>query len=238
MSTLSPVRIVHDDGAVVAVDKDAGEAVIPERGGDPAACLRGRLERQEGRRLFVVHRIDKDVSGLVVFAGNADAHRQLSLVFEKRQVRKTYLAFAAGELEAGMGTIDVALHSARKGKSRPARDGEPGRREASTGYEVERRWHQGGHTISFVEVHPTTGRHHQIRVHFRSVGAPLLFDPLYGRGLMPPGLEDAPASRLALHARRLEFPSPAGGRLSLDAPLAPELAALSSWLDGTWRAEG
>jgi 23S rRNA-/tRNA-specific pseudouridylate synthase len=209
--------------------------VIAERGGPPESCLRRRLERQLGRRLWVVHRIDRDASGLVVFAGSAAAHRAASLAFEHRQVAKTYVAFAAGTLEPDRGRIDVALHAARKGKTRPARPGEPGRREAATEYAVQARWRRGDTAVSLLEARPLTGRHHQIRVHLRSMGAPLLFDPLYGRGLMPPDLDGAPCGRLALHAQRLELPTPQGDeRLVLEAPLATDLQDLHTWLDSHW----
>lgn len=230
-----PLLLLHDDDDLVAVCKPPGEPVIAERGGPPEACLRRRLEAQIGRRLWIVHRIDRDASGLVIFAGNADAHRTLSLAFERRQVVKTYVALAGGEIEKKRGTIDVALHSARKGKSRPARPGEPGRRAATTEYAVEKSWHREGAVVSLLEVHPRTGRRHQIRVHFRSLGAPLLFDPLYGRGLLPPGLDGAPCRRLTLHARRLELPAPGGdGGLVIEAPPAEDLEQLQSWLGAEW----
>ena len=230
-----PLLLLHEDDDLVAVSKPPGEAVIPERGGAPDACLRRRLEAQIGRRLWVVHRIDRDASGLVVFAGNADAHRFLSLAFEHRQVTKTYRALAGGALEREHGTIDVALHAARRGKSRPAQPGEPGRREAITEYAVERTWRREGAVVSLIEVRPRTGRRHQIRVHLRSIAAPLLFDPLYGRRTLPPGLDRAPCARLALHARRLDLPAPkGGGRLVLEAPLAEDLEQLQSWLDSEW----
>ena len=230
-----PLVLVHDDPDVVAVSKPSGEPVIAERAGPPQACLRRRLEAQLGQRLWVVHRIDRDASGLVVFARNAAAHRALSLAFERRQVEKSYVALAGGEIEREHGTIDVALHAARKGKARPARPDEPGRREATTEYAVEKSWRRGDAVVSLVELRPRTGRHHQIRVHLRSMGAPLLFDPLYGRGLVPPGLDEAPCDRLALHALRLDLPAPGGdGRLALEAPLAEDLQQLQSWLDTEW----
>ncbi len=230
-----PLRLLHDEDDLVAVSKPAGEPVIAERGGPPEGCLRRRLEQQLGRRLWVVHRIDRDASGLVVFAGSAAAHRAASLAFEHRQVGKTYVAFVAGTLEPDRGRIDVPLHAARKGKARPARPEEPGRREAATEYVVRRRWHRNNTVLTLLEAHPLTGRHHQIRVHLRSIGAPLLFDPLYGRGRMPPELDGAPCGRLALHALRLELPSPKGDeRLVLEAPLATDLQDLHAWLDGLW----
>jgi RluA family pseudouridine synthase len=229
---------VHEDSDIVAVSKPTGEPVIAERGRPPDACLRRRLESELGQRLWVVHRIDRDASGLVAFARNADAHRTLSLAFEKRRVEKTYVAFAGGEFEREHGTIDVALHPARKGKTRLAGPREPGSQEARTDYAVEKSWRREGAVVSLVEVRPRTGRHHQIRVHLRSVGTPLLFDPLYGRGLMPPGLDGAPCRRLALHAWRLDLPRLDGeGRLELEAPPAEDLEDLRTWLDAHWPYE-
>jgi tRNA pseudouridine32 synthase/23S rRNA pseudouridine746 synthase len=183
-------------------------------------------------RLWVVHRIDRDASGVVLFARNAQAHRALSLSFERREAHKTYLAFVSGVLTPARGRIEVPLHPARKGKTRPARPGERGQQSAATDYATKRIWRFGGETVSLVEAHPVTGRHHQIRVHLRSIEAPILFDRLYGRGFAPETLGGAPCSRLALHAHRIELPAPqGGGTLTVEAPLAPDLAALRSWLD-------
>jgi len=229
----SAIVILHDDGALVAVAKPSGEPVIAARGEPPEACLQKRLERQLGRRVYVVHRIDKDASGVVVFALDADAHRAASLAFEHRDVRKHYLAYAAGELSPAAGRLDVPLHAARKGKTRPARPGEPGAQAAVTDYATSRRFRLSDEAlVSLVEVRPQQGRHHQIRVHLRAAGTPILFDPLYGRGLMPSALAGAPCSRLALHALRLELPSTDGSRtLTIEAPLEPDLDALAGWLD-------
>jgi RluA family pseudouridine synthase len=233
-----PLALLHEDRDLVAVAKPPGEPVIAARGEPPEACLQRRLGRQLGRRLWVVHRIDRDVSGVVVFACNPEAHRALSMAFEHRRVQKTYVAFTAGALEPPRGRLSLPLHAARKGKARPALSGEAGARDAVTDYVVRKRWRQEGAVVSLVEAHPLTGRHHQIRVHLRASGAPLLFDPLYGRGLMPAALADAPCQRLALHARRLDLPSPSGtGRVVLEAPPAPDLERLVEWLDATWQAE-
>jgi RluA family pseudouridine synthase len=224
----APLVRLYEDDDVLAVQKPSGEPVIPARDGSAQDCVQRRLERQLGRRLWVVHRIDKDASGVVVFALNAEAHRALSLAFEHRQVAKTYAAFVAGSIEPPQGRLDVPLHPARKGKTRPARPGEPGAQAATTEYATQKRWT----LVSLLEAHPHTGRHHQIRVHLRAAGVPILFDPLYGRGLMPEALAGAPCARLALHARRIDLPAPRGdGRLVIEAPLAPDLAALAEWLD-------
>jgi len=230
-----PATVPYEDEDVVAVSKPPGEPVIAARGEPREACLLRRLEAERRERLFVVHRIDRDASGLVLFARNATAHRALSLAFEQRGVDKTYLAFAAGTLEPPRGRLEMALHAARRGKARPALPREPGRREAVTDYAVQRRWRHADETVSLIEARPRTGRHHQVRVHLRAAGTPILFDPLYGRGALTGSLEGAPCRRLALHALRLEVPSPGGGgRLALEAPLAEDLRRLEAWLDGGW----
>ena len=245
MTDPAPLVRLHEDDDVVAVQKPSGEPVIPARDGSAQDCVQRRLERQLGRRLWVVHRIDKDASGVVVFALNAEAHRALSLAFEHRQVSKTYAAFVAGSIEPPEGRLEVPLHPARKGKTRPARPGEPGAQAATTEYATQKRWtlpadssSPGGteaprnDSVSLLEACPHTGRHHQIRVHLRAAGVPILFDPSTARGLTPEALAGAPCARLALHARRIDLPAPRGeGRLVIEAPLAPDLAALAEWLD-------
>jgi RluA family pseudouridine synthase len=251
VSDPAPLVLLHDDDDFVAVQKPSGEPVIPARDASARECVQRRLERQLGRRLWVVHRIDKDASGVVVFATNAEAHRALSLAFEHRQVSKAYVAFVAGAVEPSRGCLDVPLHAARKGKTRPARPGEPGAQAATTEYVTQKRWALAPSlrdapiaseflrmTVSLLDARPHTGRHHQIRVHLRSLGVPILFDPLYGRGLMPEALAGAPCARLALHARMIDLPAPRGeGRVVVEAPLAPDLAALAVWLDACAHGE-
>ena len=237
--SLPPLTLLHDDGSLVAVDKPAGEPVIAARGEPPEACVQKRLERQLGRRVFVVHRIDQDASGVVLFALDAAAHRAASLAFEHRRVQKHYLAFVAGALEPAEGRIELALHSARRGKTRPAKAGEPGAQSALTEYATRGRWLVGdGGVVSLAAARPHTGRHHQLRVHLRSLGAPILFDPLYGTGRLPEARAEAPCARLALHAERVELQPDGGGPpLDVSAPLAPDLAALAEWLDARATAE-
>jgi RluA family pseudouridine synthase len=226
------VLAVEDD--LVAVDKPAGLPVVPARDEAADRCLRARLEAELGYRLWVVHRLDRDTSGVVVFARDQAAHRVLSLAFERREVAKTYVAFVAGPALPECGRIDLPLHAARRGKARPARPGEPGAQAAVTGWRVVRRWRvagDGGVEVARHELAPETGRHHQIRVHLRSLGVPILFDRLYGKGALalPP---DAPCARLALHALRLTLPAQSGGEArTYEAPLAADLVALERWLD-------
>ena len=232
------VPILDANDGIVAVNKPAGVTVVPAPDVPADACLRAIVERQVGARLWVVHRLDRDVSGVVVFARTAEAHREICLAFEQRDVRKIYLAFTAGVPDPREGLIDAPLHAARKGKSRPARPGEPGAQAAATGYLVRKRWELDGSRVALVDARPQTGRHHQIRVHLRSIGAPILFDEVYGRSLSPDACDEAPCDRIALHASRLVLPQPDGSRLTVDAPLPADLTALLNWLDGGWRAAG
>jgi RluA family pseudouridine synthase len=211
----------------LAVDKPAGLAVIPARGEPFGDSLRARLEAARGERLWVVHRLDRETSGVVLFARTAEAHRTLSLAFERREIAKEYRALTDRSPAPARGTIEVALHDARRGRSRPARPGEPGAKPATTAYTTLRSY--GGGRFAELALLPATGRHHQLRVHLRSIGTPILFDPVYGREVVE--LADAPAHRLALHALRLAFADPVDGSpRTVEAPLAPDLAALAGWL--------
>ena len=226
------ILALEDD--LVAAGKPAGLPVVPARGEPPERCLRARLEGELGARLWVVHRLDRDTSGVVVLARDAGTHRALSLAFERREVGKTYVAFVAGRALPARGRTDQPLHAARRGKARPARAGESGALAAATAWTVGRRWHVAGAAgveIARLELAPETGRHHQLRVHLRALGAPILCDRLYGRGApaLPPG---APCTRLALHALRLTLPALDGHDVrTFEAPLAADLVALEGWLD-------
>jgi RluA family pseudouridine synthase len=228
---LPSLALLHEDEDIVAVAKPSGQAVIAARGEPGALCLQKQVESELHRRVWVVHRIDRDASGVVLFALNAETHRRLSLSFEHRQVVKTYAAFVAGAIDPPRGRVEVPLHAARRGKARPAVPGEPGALPSVTEYATRKAWT----AACLLDVHPLTGRHHQIRVHLRSLSAPILFDPLYGRGFMPGALAGAPCARLALHACRIDVPGPrGGGRLVVEAPLAEDLLALDEWLDGAF----
>lgn len=218
--------VLYEDAELVAVAKPAGVPVIPGRVAGGPAALRQLLEAQRGEPLWVVHRIDQDTSGVVVFARSAAAHRTLCAAFEHRTVHKTYLAFGFGNLP-GVRTIELALHEARRGKARPADPGEPGGKAATTELTALVRWRLGDATVTLVEARPVTGRHHQIRVHLRALEAPIVGDPLYGKRTLRGAFAGAPPLRLALHAARLELP----GRPPIVAPLPDDLVALRAWLD-------
>lgn len=228
--------IRHESSSLLVVDKPAGVTVIPAPGVDPGLCLHHQLQAARGERLWVVHRLDRETSGLVAFARTADEHRRLSMAWEAHQVRKTYVAFTAGALEPAEGRIEIALHEARRGKARPAGPGEAGAKAAVTDYVVRRTWKVGDRAVSLVELWPKTGRHHQLRVHLRAAGAPILFDAVYGRGAIPPSLADGPCARLALHASRLDLPCRGGERMIVASPLPADLTALRGALDAMERA--
>jgi tRNA pseudouridine32 synthase/23S rRNA pseudouridine746 synthase len=216
------VRILHEDARLLAVDKAAGERVIPGREGAAGTLsLRERLERERGERLFVVHRIDAGTSGVLVFARDAEAHRLLSLAFEGREVEKVYRALVAGAPAFERTAVELPLHEARRGKMRPAEPGEAGAKPSRTELQVLERFPGA----ALVEARPRTGRHHQIRVHLRAIGHPLLVDPLYG-AKEPFVAGGVRLERTPLHAARIELPHPAGGRLAIEAPWPAELAAV------------
>jgi tRNA pseudouridine32 synthase / 23S rRNA pseudouridine746 synthase len=231
------IPILFADESVLVVAKPPGVTVVPAPDAAKDACLKALVERQTGFRLWVVHRLDRDVSGAVALARTAERHRELSMAFEHREVSKTYLAFTAGIPAPAHGRIDIPLHAARKGKARPAAADEAGALPAATGYAVRTSWERDGLRVALVEAHPETGRHHQIRVHFRAIGTPLLFDATYGRAIDLAAFEESPCQRVALHASRLVLPGAAGAPLTVDAPLPPDLGGLLRWLDGTWDRE-
>lgn len=227
------IPLVFEDRWLLAANKPAGVVVIPGRDESPADSLRGQLEQARGETLWVVHRLDRETSGLVLFARDADSHRKLNQAFEQRRIHKQYWALAAGAPLPAQTRIELALHSARKGRMRPALAGEAGALSASTGLRVLQRWRVGTGEVAELELRPETGRQHQLRVHLRALEAPLWADPVYR---LPPErmlrLPGAPLTRLALHAQFLDLSHPqTGERLQLQAPLAPDLLQMRSWLE-------
>ncbi|BDG06703.1 RluA family pseudouridine synthase [Anaeromyxobacter oryzae] len=226
--------VLHEDGYVLAVDKPPGRLVIPGRqGGEPS--LREELEASHGR-LWVVHRLDRGTSGVLVFARTAEAHRTLNLAFDRGEPRKRYLALVRGSPPPER-RIDVPIAPARRGRMRPARSGDPrGKPSATVVRLVEtfpaRPW--AGGALALVEALPETGRTHQIRVHLADAGWPLAVDPDYGQEEPLRG-PDARIllGRTPLHASRLELRHPAtGAALVLEAPLPADLAETLAALRG------
>jgi tRNA pseudouridine32 synthase/23S rRNA pseudouridine746 synthase len=227
------VAVLHRDQAVLVVDKPAGWLVIPGRvAGEPS--LREALQAEHGP-LWVVHRLDRGTSGVLVFARSAAAHRALNLAFDRGEPEKTYLALVAGLPAGDAWRCEATIAAGRKGRMRPGREGEAGAKAAATAFRVLRRLEaRAGHpAAALLEARPESGRTHQIRVHLRCAGHPLLIDPDYGEAA--PLLDGAGAPVLArtpLHAARLSLPHPEGGLLSLEAPLPADLAAALALLGG------
>ena len=217
----------------LAVDKPAGMLVIPGRGEAEAPSLRERLEDQLGRGVFVVHRLDRDTSGVLVMALDARAHRALSMAFEAGRVGKRYLALVEGRVAEPL-EVALALAPARRGRMRPTRPGEEGKAAKTLIRPLE-----GFAKASLVEAEPLTGRTHQIRVHLQASGHPLLVDHQYGRAqplrasdLGLPGDEELLA-RTPLHASRVEIPALEGIRPRVvESPLPRDMARTLEALRG------
>lgn len=229
---MTDVRILFEGAGVLAVDKPAGMLVIPGRAeGEPS--LREALEAKLGRKVFVVHRLDRDTSGVLVFALDAERHRALSMAFESGQVRKRYVALVEGRVEAPQ-LIDAPLSPGRKGRMRVARPGEEGKPSRTRVRPVET-----FAAASLVEAEPLTGRTHQIRVHLLHMGHPLLFDHQYGRDTPLTekdvgGTGDAVVlARTPLHATRIEWPALQGVEpRALESPLPEDMARAVALLRG------
>lgn len=202
--------VLWQRGGLVAVDKPPGLLVIPGRAPDDRACAKELLAAQLGRRVWVCHRIDRDTSGVLLFALDEAAHRAASMAFERGEVEKRYLALVEGRVDE---PLDIALPLAegRKGRMRVGDDGKPARTLV--------RPLEALANATLVECQPLTGRQHQIRVHLRARGHPLLVDHQYGRK-EPLVAGDVTLARTPLHAERLLIPS-----LGVDvtAPLAADL---------------
>jgi 23S rRNA pseudouridine1911/1915/1917 synthase len=240
-------RVIYEDDDLLAVDKPAGMLVhvasrgqrMEERGQRKED--RGKRHEGEGRgntlvdwllarypeiktvgddpatRPGIVHRLDRDVSGVMLAAKTQRAFDRLKALFQERKMKKTYLALAVGNVMPRQGTIDAPIglvggttrHSVHAAKLQKA---------AVTGYRVTRYLKDGaGQPFSLLEVRPETGRTHQIRVHLASIGHPIAGDRLYGwkRGKR---IEDRGRGRLMLHAAALEWSPAPGKRLKIEAP--------------------
>ena len=191
-------RILHQDADLLVVDKQAGLLSVPGKGPEKADCLIARL-RETHPSVLLVHRLDTDTSGVMVYALNANAQRHLGLQFEHRQTEKAYLAMVYGEVSGNSGRVDLPLCVDWPNRPRQHVNHEQGR-PAQTDWEVLAR--QTG--ASRMRLRPLTGRSHQLRVHMMELGHPILGDPLYA----PP---EAQAERLMLHAETLRFRHPTGG---------------------------
>jgi len=222
-------ELVHQDDALLVLHKPAGLLSVPGRGADKLDSLSYRVQQQFPEAL-VVHRLDRDTSGLLIMARGANMQSQLSKLFASRSVHKRYTAVCFGVLhdgdQAGKSPLDPELPETWNAidlpiwldwAKRPQREIDPHGQPSLT------RWRLVGHeaqdpnssqTFSRLELEPYTGRTHQLRVHLQALGHPILGDTLYA----PPELQ-ALSPRLLLHATRLSLPHPVTGQtLSLHCP--------------------
>lgn len=225
-----PLDIVYEDGDLLVIDKPAGMVVHPAPGHATGTLVNAVLHHcpdLQGvggvQRPGIVHRLDKDTSGLLLVAKNDRSHRHLQAQFKARTIEKTYLALVMGHLAPAQGRIDAPIgrhpHFRQRMAVLPV-----GGREAVTDYEVAGVY--GGATL--VAAHPRTGRTHQIRVHLASLGYPIVGDLVYGPRRDRFGLE-----RHFLHAHRLRFRRPSDeALLDFSSPLPPDLQAVLDRLRG------
>lgn len=231
------LSVVHEDADIIVINKPAGLVVHPGAGNPDGTLLNGLLhhapELQQLPRAGLLHRLDKDTSGLLLVARSVAAHTHLVRAMEAREIRREYRAVCQDRLTGG-GTIDAPVGRHRQQRTRMAvtNAGKP----ALTHYRVLARFQ----AHSFIAVRLETGRTHQIRVHMAHVGHPLVGDPVYGGRLkLPAGAGDAVVQALqgfrrqALHACNLAFDHPVSGApLSFHAPLPDDLQAVLAALAG------
>ncbi len=195
----NPPVILHRDDHLLIADKPAGLLSVPGKGAHLADCLLSRLEAA-CPGVLLVHRLDRDTSGVMVFAMSRLAQRHLGLQFERRHTAKTYVARVAGHPDAEAGYIDLPLGADWPNRPRQMVDFEHGR-AAQTAWRVLAR----EENATRVELTPRTGRSHQLRVHMAEIGHPILGDPIYA------GCASQAAPRLMLHAACLMVRNPDGG---------------------------
>jgi len=235
------IEKLYEDDDLIIVNKPAGLLVVPDRFNHELPNLHKILESKAGQKIWIVHRLDRETSGVICFAKNEVAHRYLSILFQERDVNKFYAALVIGIVNPPEGRIENALaeHPAANGKMIIAKKG----KIAVTDYKVVEQWPL--YALCQFQIH--TGRTHQIRVHMQSIGNPIVCDELYGDGQPfmlshikrkyrmseKDEIEKPLLSRLALHAYRLEFKKENGKEIVAEAPLPRDIAAcvkqLNKW---------
>ena len=195
----TPLDVIHEDAELVIVNKPAGLLSVPGKGPELADCLIARVQTAFPTALLV-HRLDRDTSGVMVFALTKPAQRHLGLQFEKRHMKKTYIALVHGEVAEKTGVIDLPLIV--DWPNRPLQHV-----NHETGKPALTEWRRGAikDGSTRMRLFPKTGRSHQLRVHMKEIGHPILGDPFYS--------ENSEAyPRMMLHAQSLKLRHPEGGR--------------------------
>jgi len=213
---VSGFKVAYEDEHLLVVDKGPGLVVHPSRGhaeGTLAQLLADSARGGDPERAGIVHRLDRDTSGLLVVARSQDAHRRLRAALTRRLIEREYLALVQGRPPARAGTIEAPVGRDPRARTRMSVGGARAR-EARTHFTLEAAY-QG---CSLLRLRLDTGRTHQIRVHLRAVGLPVCGDPVYGvAGVL--GLE-----RQFLHATRIAFDHPVtGARIDVSSPLPADL---------------
>jgi 23S rRNA pseudouridine1911/1915/1917 synthase len=213
-----PFRIAYEDEHLLVVDKSAGVVVHPAKGHREdtlSQLLAGVAGGGDPQRAGIVHRLDRDTSGLLVVARSELAHSRLQRALSRREIEREYLALVQGRPPARSGTIDAPVGRDARVRTRMSVGGAHAR-EARTHFELDRALA----TTSLLRLKLETGRTHQIRVHLQAIGHPVLGDPEYGSG------ETLGLRRQFLHATRLAFAHPIGGeRIEVHSPLPADLQA-------------
>jgi 23S rRNA pseudouridine1911/1915/1917 synthase len=221
-----PLRIAFEDEHLLVVDKPAGVVVHPAPGHASGTLVHGLLERGaaggEPDRPGIVHRLDRDTSGLLVVARSEEAHRRLQRLVRRRELEREYLALVRGRPRSRRGRIEAPIGRDRASPFRQSLDTQSPR-EAVTHFELEQMW--PSHAL--LRVRLETGRTHQIRVHLAAIDLPVVGDGVYG-------VPEPALGRQFLHAARLAFPHPflAEERVDVASPLPPELERYLSDLGG------
>ncbi len=223
-----PLNIVFEDKYILVIDKPAGIVVHPAPGHSSGTLVNALLHHCNDlkgiggvERPGIVHRLDKDTSGLILVAKSDSALQSLSQQFKQRTIKKIYLALTKGQVKPLKGKINVPIGRHKINRKKMSSNFSEGR-EAETRYEVI----EQNTKASFVRLYPRTGRTHQIRVHLASIGNPILGDVLYGGN---PGKELPSISRQALHAFEIEFAHPQSNQiLQFQSPFPPDLGTYAS----------
>jgi 23S rRNA pseudouridine1911/1915/1917 synthase len=227
-----PLRVVYEDADVLIIDKPAGLVTHPAPGQNSGTLVNALLARggiaaygtvAGEDRPGIVHRLDRDTSGLIVVARNDKAQSALMAQLKSRRVKKTYLALVQGQMPAENGRIEAPIGRDPRHYSKMAVI--PSGRPSVTGYRVRERFP----VWSLLEVDLQTGRTHQIRVHLASIGHPVAGDPMYATGVARTGPDGL--NRLFLHSWRIEFASPSGDKpIRAEADLPAELETVLAGL--------
>jgi 23S rRNA pseudouridine1911/1915/1917 synthase len=244
-----PLSILYEDGDLLAIDKPAGLVVHPAPGHPSGTLVNALLHYVRDLagiggelRPGIVHRLDRDTTGVLLVAKTDRAHQLLSRQMRRRTLRKEYLALAAGVPGVRKGEVTFPIgrdpRDRKRMKAFPPRGGDPpaGAREARTLFEIEKEWPALG--VTLLRCRLVTGRTHQIRVHLAEAGLPLVGDPVYGRARYPRVKDEALRSRLAdfprqaLHAERVAFHHPETQELTeVRAPVPRDIRELLAALD-------